>query len=404
MRNKKEAAIGFIFITLLLDVIGIGIIAPVMPKLITELIHGTTSQASSYGGWLFFSYSVMQFLASPILGNLSDQYGRRPVLLFSLFGFGIDYLFLAYAPSIGWLFLGRVIAGITGASFTTATAYIADISTPEKKAQNFGMVGAAFGLGFIIGPVLGGLLGGFGSRVPFMVAAGLSLANWIYGYFILPESLSQEHRRKFEWKKANPVGSLRFIQRHPALLPLVASYFLLYVSGNALNTTWSFYGMEKFNWTSKDIGISLGVVGIMVSLVQGVLIRKTSKSLGHEKSAYIGILLYMAGMLLFAMANQGWMMYAFTIVYCLGGISGPSLQAIISNHVQPNEQGALQGALTSVVSISSIIGPPIMTNLFAVCTRNKEAFYLPGAPFYLGAVLMLLSAVVVYRTLYAEKH
>jgi DHA1 family tetracycline resistance protein-like MFS transporter len=403
MKNRKQAAVGFIFITLLLDVIGIGIIAPVMPKLITEMIHGTTSQASSYGGWLFFSYSVMQFLASPILGNLSDQYGRRPVLLFSLFGFGIDYLFLAFAPSIGWLFLGRIIAGITGASFTTATAYIADISTPEKKAQNFGMVGAAFGLGFIIGPVLGGLLGGFGSRVPFLVAAFLSLANWLYGYFILPESLSLQHRRKFEWRRANPIGSLKFISKHPALLPLVFSYFFLYVSGNALNTTLSFYGMEKFNWTSKEIGISLGVVGIMVSIVQGLLIRKTSKILGHERSAYTGILFYMIGMVLFALANQGWMMYAITVIYCLGGISGPSLQAIISNHIQPNEQGALQGALTSVVSISSIIGPPVMTNLFSYCTRNKEGFYLPGAPFFLGALLMMISAIVVYKTLYTEK-
>ena len=404
MKSTKQAAIGFIFITLLLDVIGIGIIAPVMPKLITELIHGSTSQASSYGGWLFFAYSIMQFLASPILGNLSDQYGRRPVLLFSLFGFGIDYLFLAFAPSIGWLFVGRIIAGITGASFTTASAYIADISTPEKKAQNFGMIGAAFGLGFIIGPVLGGLLGGFGSRIPFLVSAGLSLANWIYGYFILPESLSLEHRRKFEWKRANPIGSLKFIKSHPTLLPLVFSYFFIYVSGNAVHSTWSFYGMEKFNWTSREIGISLGVVGIMVSLVQGVLIRKTSKSLGHEKSAYLGLILYVAGMLLFGLANQGWMMYAITILYCLGGSSGPSLQTIISNHVQANEQGALQGALTSVVSISSIIGPPVMTNLFAFCTRNKQNFYLPGAPFFLGALLMLVSAIVVYKTLYSEKH
>ena len=244
--KKPEAAIGFIFITLLIDVIGFGIIIPVLPKLISQLIHGTVSDASVYGGWLMFAYAGMQFLCAPVLGNLSDQFGRRPVILFSLLGFGLDYIFQAFAPTIGWLFAGRLIAGITGGSFTTATAYIADISTPEKRAQNFGMIGVAFGLGFIIGPVLGGLLGHFGTKVPFLAAAGLALINAVYGYFILPESLSKEHRRKFSWKRANPVGSLKMLKKHPLILGLVGSLFCIYIAGHAAQSTWTFITMEKF--------------------------------------------------------------------------------------------------------------------------------------------------------------
>lgn len=403
MRTGKPAALGFIFITLLIDVIGIGIIIPVMPKLIQELIHGDLSQAAKVGGWLIPAYAVMQFLCSPVLGNLSDAYGRRPVLLFSLFGFGIDYLFLAYAPTIGWLFVGRVIAGITGASFTTAQAYIADISTPEKKAQNFGIVGAAFGLGFIIGPLIGGLLGSFGSRVPFLVSAGLTLLNWLYGYFVLPESLPPEKRRPFDWKRANPIGSLKQMQKYPAIAGLILSLVLIYLAAHAVQTTWSYYNMEKFNWHAKEVGISLSVVGIMVSFVQGLLIRKTIPILGKERSVYIGLLLYGVGMVLFAIATKGWMMYAFTIVYCLGGIAGPALQGIISNHVPPTEQGELQGGLTSLISLTSIFGPILMMNLFSYFTSKNAPLQLPGAPFLAGAFFMLLSAILAYRLLYREK-
>ena len=217
MLQNRKAATGFIFITILLDVIGFGIIIPVFPKLITQLTHGSMSTVSQWGGLLSFAYAIMQFVCAPIIGNLSDQYGRRPVLLFSLLGFGIDYLFLAFAPTIGWLFLGRVIAGIAGSSITTASAYIADISTNENRAQNFGMIGAAFGIGFIIGPVMGGVLGQYGARIPFLVSAGLALLNALYGYFVLPESLTKEHRRKFEWKRANPIGSLRQLKKYPSI-------------------------------------------------------------------------------------------------------------------------------------------------------------------------------------------
>ena len=394
---------GFIFITLLLDVTGLGIIIPVLPKLIEELIHGNISMAASYGGWLTFAYAIMQFLFSPVMGNLSDKFGRRPVLLFSLFGFGVDYVFLSFAPTIGWLFVGRVIAGITGASFTTATAYIADISAPQDRAKNFGMVGAAFGLGFIIGPVIGGLLGEYGSRVPFIASAIITFINLIYGYFVLPESLPVENRRPFEWKRANPFGAFRHLQKYPAVAALAISYFLIYMAGQSVQSVWPYFGIERFQWSPKMIGLSLGVVGLLVGLVQGVLIRFVNPILGNEKSVYVGFGLYALGLALFAMATQGWMMFVFLIPYCLGGISGPALQSIITGHVPANEQGSLQGTLTSLISASSIISPIIMTNLFAHFTSKEAAVYLPGAPFILGAILMIAAGVVAYKVLSKEK-
>ena len=397
--NKKEAALGFIFITLLIDIIGFGIIIPILPQLIQSLTHGTVSEASRYGGLLIFAYSLMQFVFSPIIGNLSDQFGRRPILLCSLFGFGIDYLFLAFAPSIGWLFVGRMIAGITGASITTGSAYISDISTPEKKAQNFGMIGAAFGLGFIIGPVLGGQLAHFGVRWPFIGAACLSLINWLYGFFILPESLAKENRRRFEWKRANPIGSLKMLNKYPVIAGLVISITLIYIASHSVQTTWSYITIEKFGWSPTMIGYSLGVVGICVAIVQGVLIRRIIPSLGQEKSVYIGLALYAIGFILFAYASQTWMMYAFTAVYCLGGIAMPSIQGIISTHVPPNEQGELQGALTSLMSATSIIGPLIMTNVFAYFTATNAPVHFAGAPFLVSAVLTLISSGLAYKSL-----
>ena len=403
MPPSKKAALGFIFITLLLDVIGFGIIIPVMPVLIEELIHGDLSAASRWGGWLTFAFAFMQFLCAPILGNLSDRYGRRPVLLFSLFGFGIDYILIAVAPTIGWLFVGRIIAGITGASFTTASAYIADISAPAERAKNFGMIGAAFGLGFIIGPVIGGLLGSMGSRVPFIAAAVLSLLNWLYGYFVLPESLDKANRRNFTWKRANPVGSLMHLRKYPALSGLIISLMLIYIAVHSVQSTWAFFNMEKFKWDERMVGISLGVVGLLVGLVQGGLIRIVNPRLGNERSIYIGLAFYSFGLVLFAFASQSWMMFAFLIPYCLGGICGPALQAVISNHVPSNEQGELQGALTSLMSVTTIIGPPVMTNLFAYFTQKGAPVYFPGAPFLLGAVLMLASTILAYRMFRTEK-
>ena len=399
MKSSKQAAIGFIFVTLLIDTIGFGIIIPVLPNLIIELTRGTTSEAARIGGWLLFAFAIVQFLFAPILGGLSDQYGRRPILLGSLFGFGLDYIFLALAPTIGWLFVGRLIAGALGASFTTAGAYIADISTPEKRGQNFGMIGAAFGLGFIIGPGLGGLLGSLGPRVPFMAAAGLSLLNWLYGYFILPESLKVENRRKFEWKRANPVASLLNLKRYPVVLGLVASLVLIYIASHAVQSNWSYYTIEKFGWGSAMIGASLAAVGILIAIVQGGLIRIIIPAWGQKNSLYIGLALYSIGFVLFAFATEGWMMFAFLIPYCLGGIAGPALQGIISSQVPANEQGELQGALTSLMSVTSIIGPLLMTQLFSAFTGPAAIIYFPGAPMAMGGVLTLLSLILAMRAL-----
>ncbi|TSJ37340.1 TCR/Tet family MFS transporter [Mucilaginibacter corticis] len=397
-KSKKEAALGFIFITLLIDVTGLGIIIPVLPKLIETLIHGNLSEASRYAGLLTFAYAVMQFIFAPVLGNLSDKYGRRPVLLGSLLGFGVDYLFLAFAPSIGWLFLGRAIAGITGASFTTASAYIADVSTPEKRAQNFGMIGVAFGLGFIIGPVIGGILGKYNTHYPFLAAAGLALLNATYGYFVLPESLDKAHRRPFELKRANPLGSLLQLNKYPAVLGLAASLFLVYFAAQSVQSVWTFYTMTKFGWNEAWVGYSLGFVGLSIAAVQGGLIRIAIPKLGQQRAIWMGLSFYAIGLILFAVATKGWMMFAFMIPYALGGIAGPALQGIMTEQVPANEQGELQGALTSLASLSSIFGPWIMTYLFYRFTQKNTPVYLPGAPFILGAILMLLSVLLAVRS------
>jgi DHA1 family tetracycline resistance protein-like MFS transporter len=399
MAEKRNGALIFIFITLLIDVTGIGIIIPVFPKLITELIKGDLSQASLYGGWLTFAYSVMQFVFSPILGGLSDQYGRRPVLLLSLFGFGIDYIFLGFAPSIGWLFLGRVLAGIMGASFTTAGAYIADVSPPEKRAQNFGLIGAAFGLGFILGPMIGGILGQYGARVPFFVSAGLTLINWVYGYFVLPESLNQENRRPFDWKRANAIGSLRHLQKYPVIFGLVMPMVLIYIAGYSTQSTWTYFTMEKFGWNEAWVGYSLAFVGIMAAIVQGGLTRTIIPKLGNNKSIYWGLALYAVGLLMYAFANKGWMMFPITIIVAMGGIATPALQAIMSNQVPANEQGELRGALTSLMSLTAVIGPVMMTSLFAYFTSKNAPFLFPGAPFILGGLLIIISLVLVRQLL-----
>nr|WP_294903076.1 TCR/Tet family MFS transporter [uncultured Lacibacter sp.] len=403
MASSKNAAIGFIFITLLIDVIGFGIIIPVMPSLIEELGHATVSQASQIGGWLLFAFAITQFVFSPLVGNLSDRYGRRPVILASLFGFAIDYLFLAFAPTLGWLFVGRIVAGITGASFTAASAYIADISTPEDRAKNFGMIGAAFGLGFVIGPAVGGLLGDFGPRVPFMVAAALCLLNFLYGLFVLPESLKPENRRKFEWVRTLPFVSLIRLRKYPAIGGLVIALFLVYLGSHAVHSNWSFFTIERFKWDSKMIGISLAVVGLLVGAVQAGLTRVVNPRLGNEKSIYIGLALYAFGMFLFSLATQSWMMFAFLVPYCLGGICGPALQSVMTGFVPANQQGELQGSLSALMSFSSILGPVMMTNVFAAFTGPKAPVYFPGAPFVLGSVFMLASAAVAFYSLHHKK-
>ncbi len=401
--GKKSAAMGFIFITLLIDITGWGIVIPVVPSLIEELIQADISEAAKYGGWLSFLYAFMQFAFAPILGNLSDKYGRRPVILLSLLGFSINFFLQAWAPTIFWLFVGRIFSGITGASVTTASAYIADISNDSNRAKNFGLIGAAFGLGFIIGPVLGGLLGVYGPRVPFIAAGILCLINFLYGLYVLPESLSKENRREFSWKRANPVGSLVQIRRHPEILKLMIAWFLVYTAAHAVQTNWAFFTMYRFSWDEQMVGISLGVMGAITAFIQGYLISRIHPKIGSERSILYGILFYAVGMLLFAFAFKSWMMFAILLVYCFGGIAGPALQSLITSKVPATEQGDLQGALTSVVSLTSIIGPPMMTNVFYYFTHDQAPFLFPGAPFFLGFILMALSAGFVYYLFHRKK-
>jgi len=395
--SQKKAGLGFIFATLLIDVTGLGIIIPVVPKLIAHLINGDLSHASAYAGWLTASYAIMQFACAPLIGNLSDRFGRRPVLLCSLVGFGIDYLFSAFAPTITWLFIGRIVAGITGASFTTATAYIADVSEPEKRAQNFGMVGAAFGLGFIIGPVIGGILGKYNMHYPFIAAAVLAFINATYGYFALPESLPEELRRPFNWKKTNPFTSVFQLRKYDAVLGLAVVLFLVYFAAQAVQSVWTFYTMYKFKWDEDMVGYSLGFVGLLIGAVQGGLIRVILPKLGEQRAIWIGLLLYAVGLILFAFATKGWMMFAILIPYCLGGIAGPAIQGYMSNKVPANEQGNLQGGLTGLMSLSSIFGPLLMTEAFHFFTTPGNIFF-PGAPFAIGSILMLAGSFFAIRS------
>ncbi|HOT15721.1 MAG TPA: TCR/Tet family MFS transporter [Bacteroidales bacterium] len=403
MRNNRKPALGFIFITLLLDVIGFGIILPVIPKYISHLVGSDLSNASLYSGWLMFSFSIMQFLFSPILGSLSDRFGRRPILLISLFGFTINYLIVAFAPSIGWLFVGRLLAGITGASFTTASAYVADVSTPEKRAQNFGLMSAAFGLGFIIGPVLGGFFSQFGMRVPFFVAAGLTFVNWIYGYIVLPESLPLRNRRRFDIKRANPVGSLIMLKKYPIVWGFVGSIICVYIAQFATQSTWTFFTMEAFHWNEALVGYSLGIMGLLMVIVQGGLVRVTNPLLGPVKSIYLGLAFYCISLVLIAFVPKGWMLFVLMVPFCLGGIANPAVQSIITNEVPANEQGELQGALTSLMSLTSIVGPILMTSLFSEFTSKHAPFYFPGAPFMMAALLVLLATILAKKALSAIK-
>ncbi|MCF8247906.1 MAG: TCR/Tet family MFS transporter [Saprospiraceae bacterium] len=397
---SRTPALGFIFITLLLDVIGFGLVIPVIPGLLKEMTGGDLSIAARWGGVLMFTYATMQFIFSPIFGGLSDKYGRRPVILASLFAFGIDFIIVGLAPTIWWFFLGRVLAGITGASFSSCSAYIADISPADKKAQNFGLIGAAFGLGFIIGPLIGGVVSAhYGLRAPFFLAAGMALLNWVYGYFILPESLAPENRRPFDWKRANPIGSLLNLRRYPVVLSLAGALMFIYVAAHANQSTWTYITMKKFDWDTEMVGYSLAFVGLMVGIVQGGLTRVVIPRFGAKQSLYFGLAMYTIGFVLFAFANMGWMMFAFMVPFSLGGFAGPALQGIISNQVPANEQGELQGSLTSLLAVTSIIGPLLMTWLFSWFTSEAAPVQFAGAPFLMGAVLCLVSLLLAVRTL-----
>lgn len=397
--SGRKPALGFIFVTLFLDILGIGLIIPILPLLVTELQGGNVALASHSVGLLAALYSATQFLFAPILGSLSDHHGRRPVILGSLFGSGLDYLLLGLAPNLVWFYVGRVVAGITGANITAATAYIADVSPPEKRAANFGLIGAAFGLGFIVGPALGGLLGGYGLRVPFFVAAGLTLANWLYGYFVLPESLAPENRRKFSWARANPVSSLAALRHHPLVLGLAVSFFLSNLANFGLHALWVLYTGHRYGWKPSQVGASLAVVGIMAAIVQGGLARRIIPALGEVRSVTIGYLIGAVSFLGYGLAPEGWMIYAILVFGSLGGIGAPAAQGLISRNVADNEQGAIQGALTSLGSVAGFVGPILSTSLFGYFIGPKAPVQLPGVGFFLGALLLLASLAVALGTI-----
>ncbi len=393
----RKPALSFIFITLVLDILGIGLVVPVLPKLVEQYQGGNVADASHMYGMLAAVYALMQFICAPVLGNLSDRFGRRPVILISLLGSGLDYFLMAFAPSLAWFFVGRVIAGITGANFSAASAYIADVSPPEKRAANFGLVGAAFGLGFIIGPALGGVLSEWGLQVPFIAAGVLTLINWLYGCFVLPESLAVENRRAFRFATASPVGTLEILRRHPMLLGLATAYFVLCVAHQVYPSTWALYTGHRFDWTPKMIGWSLAAVGVCAAIVQGGLTRKVIPKLGEHRAILIGVAVSALAYIGYGLVTQGWMVYPLIALGALGGISGPAMQSLISQGAGADEQGGVQGALASLNSLAGVVGPFFATGLFGYFITTKPE--VPGAAFFGAAALNLLGLAIAFSTM-----
>lgn len=392
-------AITFIFMTVLVDSIGFGIILPVMPELIMELTGVELSASAVYGGWLAFSFALVQFFCAPILGNLSDRFGRRPVLLFCLLAFGIDYIIMGSARSMAWLFAGRLVSGIAGASFTPAYACIADISPPDKRAQNFGLVGAAFGFGFIAGPAIGGLLGALGPRAPFFAAATLALLNFAFGYFALPETLRPESRRAFDLKRANPLGTLLQMRKYPAVLGIAGAVFLWQLSHQVLPSTWAYFTMYRFGWSEAAVGASLAFAGAALVIGQGVLARRLIPALGGERrAAVVGLLTGAAAYVGYATATAGWMVYAWMLTWFVVCLAYPSMNALMSRQIPPSAQGELQGGVASIYSLSSIVGPPIMTQLFGYFSSSRAPFRFPGAAFAASALMALGSVTLLMLT------
>ncbi len=394
---RRNAAVPFILVTLLLDTLGIGVIVPVLPRLIGSFLQGDFERASAYYGVFIALYAAMQFFFAPILGGLSDRFGRRPVILTSLAGAAVDYLLLAFAPTLPWLFAGRVFSGITGASFSAATAYIADVTPAEKRAQSFGLMGAAFGLGFILGPAIGGALGGISLRLPFLVAAGLNLLNFVYGSFVLPESLAAPHRRAFTLRRANPLSAMRNLGRHPVLFGLTATLVCSYLAQQMLQTIWALHTQARFGWEPYQIGASLAVVGISAAVVQGGLIRLILPRLGERRALLLGLTVNILGYLALGAATRGWMMYAICVPFALGGLAGPATQAILSREVGPSEQGELQGSLSSLQSLTAILGPLLATALFARFAAPTAVPHVPGATFYAAAAFNVAGMLLALR-------
>ena len=394
---RPKPAIVFIFITLFLDIFGIGVIVPVLPKLVEEMQGGDVQAAAHSVGWLGALYALMQFIFSPVLGSLSDRFGRRPVILASLFGSGIDYLVLAWAPTLGWLSLARVVSGITAANFSAASAYIADVTPPEKRAAGFGMIGAAFGLGFIAGPAIGGLLGAHGLRTPFLVAAGITLLNWLYGAFVLPESLAKENRRPFTWQSAHPIKALTALRRWPLVFGLAGTHFLGILAGNIYPALWVLYTGTRYGWDSRQVGWSLALVGILAAIVQAGLAGRVLRVIGERRGIYAGFLAMAAAMFFYGAATEGWMVYVIIFIGSIAGIGSPATQSMISKAVPADEQGAVQGALNSITSIAGILAPLLWTALFSWSIAAERETHLPGLPFFGASVVSLAAAFFAWR-------
>ncbi|HJX96473.1 MAG TPA: TCR/Tet family MFS transporter [Candidatus Acidoferrum sp.] len=396
MENKRNAALGFVFVTVLLDMLAFGIIVPILPKLISEFLHGNMALSSEYMGLFVTTWALMQFFFSPILGMLSDRYGRRPVILLSNFGLGLDYVVMALAPTIGWLFLGRILSGICSSSMPTATAYISDVTPPDKRAKAFGIFGAAFGVGFVLGPAIGGWLGAMNPRLPFWVAAGLSLLNAMYGFLVLPESLAPEKRQtEFRWKKANPVGALKLLRSHHELFGLAVVNFLAYLAHEVYATVWVLYAMYRYNWNEKQIGMSLAIVGITSMITMAGLVGPTVKRIGERKALFAGLFFGGLGFALFGWAPVGWIFFAAIPVNALWGLAGPPSQSMMTQRVSASEQGELQGAMSSMRGLAMIFGPGIFSATFAACIAQGRSF--PAGPWYLAAFILLIALVVAWN-------
>jgi DHA1 family tetracycline resistance protein-like MFS transporter len=396
IRARRGSTV-FVLATVLLDTLGVGLIIPVGPRLVASFLGDDLGAASRAFGVLLSLYSIMQFLFAPVLGGLSDRFGRRAVILMSLLGAAASYLLSGFAPSLGWLFVGRVIAGATGASFSAANAYVADVTPPEKRAQSFGLVGAAFGLGFIIGPALGGAIGDVGLRWPYFVAAGLNFLNFLYGLFVLPESLPLSDRRAFSLRRANPLGSIKNLGRHPIVLGLTGTMTCAFMSQMILQSVWALYNQARFGWTLRGVGMSLMAVGLATAVVQGVLIRAILPRVGERRALILGLGLGALGHLGFGLAPQGWMMYAMIFPFALAGLSGPATQALITREVGPTEQGELQGSLNSLSGLTAIVGPLLGTVLLARFAPETAHPHLPGAPFFAAAAFNVVGLGLALR-------
>ena len=387
----------FVFITLLIDSIGFGIILPVLPQLIMGVTGKSLAEAVVYGGTLMMLYALMQFLFSPVMGNVSDRFGRRPVLLLTLLLLGTDYMIMAWAPTLFWLFLGRLVAGVAASTYSTCYAVIADCTPPEKRTQTFGIIGAAFGIGFILGPAIGGLLGSFGERLPFVAAGCFAFINLTFGFFVMPETLPISERRSFNWRRANPVGTLLALRKFPMVLGLISAYFLFMLGHHVLPSVWSYFTIERFSWGAREVGASLAFTGIMMAFTQAVLLQKVVPRLGQYNAAMLGFGFCILSFVGYAAATSGMMLYLFLIPGALQGFVMPSISGIMSGQVPANQQGELQGGVGSMVSLTAILSPPLMTWVFAYFSAQTAPVYFPGAPFALAALLTLLGLLVFIK-------